>query len=264
MTNTQTTLASDPLFGLAGKTTLITAAGSGIGRATAELFAERGAHVIAVDMNRDRIEEVVQQIKKDGGSAEAHTVDLTNQAELDAFLTLVLDQHRVLDILYNHAGIAGPYGLDYDSGSYGEAFNLNVWVGAVTTQRLLPLLRSSSASSIIFTASQAGLVGVANLPVYSATKGAVIQYMKSIALMLAPEGIRANAICPGATDSRGMRASVGNTDVEAALEAIGKNIPMGRVAQPPDMASVALFLATDASRYVTGVAIAVDGGATAT
>ena len=166
-------------------------------------------------------------------------------------------------MLYNHVGITGPRQLDYDLASWTHAFIVNTWVSTFMTQQMLPLLRKSDSASIIFTASQAGIAGVPTLPIYASTKGAIIQFMKSVALLLAAEGIRANTICPGATDSEGMRAEFPPDQVQQGLAAIGQGIPIGRVAQPEEMSAVALFLASDASRYVTGAVIAVDGGATA-
>lgn len=247
---------------LTGKTALITAAASGMGRAGARLFAAHGAHVILADRNAEGIEAIVAEIKANGGSAEGHAVDLGNHQALDDFLAEVKSAHEVIDVLYNHVGIAGPNALDYDAASWTEAMTINAWVPMRTTQELLPLLRRSTAASIIFTASTAGLIGVATLPIYAATKGAVIQYMKSVALFLAPEGIRANAICPGATDTANMRAAVPEGMVEQAYAAIAAGIPLGRLGQPEDVAELALFLASDASRYMTGAVIPIDGGAT--
>ena len=142
-------------------------------------------------------------------------------------------------------------------------YAVNVWVPTAVTQRLVPLLRRSGAASIIFTASQAGISGTAALPVYSASKGAVIQFMKSVALLLAPDGIRANAICPGLTNTAGMRSAFQDSLIEETLAAFAKSVPLGRVAEPEDVATVALFLASDASRYMTGTVLPVDGGVTA-
>jgi 3-oxoacyl-[acyl-carrier protein] reductase len=140
---------------------------------------------------------------------------------------------------------------------------LNTWVPMYLTQQLLPLLRRSAAASIIFTASTAGMRGVAALPTYAATKGGVIQFMKSVAILLAAERIRANAICPGATDTAGMRAAHDDGTLEGSIEAVADRVPMGRLGHPDDMATVVLFLATDASKYTTGAVIPVDGGVTA-
>ncbi|MEV7086176.1 SDR family oxidoreductase [Streptomyces sp. NPDC093085] len=247
---------------LTGRTALITAGASGMGRAGARLFGAHGAHVILVDVNAAGALAVAAEIEANGGSAEAHGADLCDQADLDRFVTAVKSRHEVLDVLHNHAGVTGPRGLEFDVASWNACMTLNAWVPAYLTQQLLPLLRGSDAASIINTASTAGLRGVAGLPVYSATKGAVIQFTKATALLLAPEGIRVNAICPGGTDTAGMRAAFQEGAVDASLSAIAATVPLGRVGQPEDIAAVALFLASDASKYMTGTVIPVDGGAT--
>jgi 3-oxoacyl-[acyl-carrier protein] reductase len=140
---------------------------------------------------------------------------------------------------------------------------VNTWVPMYLTQQFLPLLRRSIAASIIYTSSTAGITGVADLPTYAASKGAVIQYMKAVALRLAPDGIRANAICPGATDTAAIRSDAAHGVVAIDLDQIAAGIPLRRLGQPEDIANVALFLASDASRYLTGAVIPVDGGATA-
>jgi 3-oxoacyl-[acyl-carrier protein] reductase len=253
---------TDDLFALTGRTALITAAASGMGRAAALLFAARGAHVIVVDVDGAGADEAVAEIGRGGGSAEAHAVDLSDQEALDAFLETVGATHDVIDVLYNHVGVTGPRELDFDVASWNACMTLNVWVPAYITQRVLPLLRRSQSASIIFTASTAGLVGTPGLPVYAATKGAVIQFMKSIAMLLAPEGIRVNAICPGGTDTKGMRAAIQDGTIDASLATIAATVPLGRLAEPEDIATVALFLATDAAKYMTGAVVPVDGGAT--
>jgi 3-oxoacyl-[acyl-carrier protein] reductase len=248
---------------LTGKTALITGGASGMGRAAARLFAAHGAHVIIGDVNAAGTETVVEEIKGKGGSVEGHAVDLADQPALEAFTATITANHEVLDVLYSHAGITGPTNLDYDFASWTRAFQVNTWVGAYLTQQFLPLLRRSAAASVIYTASTAGLSAAAPLPTYSATKGAVIMFMKAVAKLLASDGIRVNAICPGATDTASMRRDYDLGIVTVPLEVIASSVPLGRMAQPEDIADVALFLASDASRYMTGVAVPVDGGATA-
>ena len=126
-------------------------------------------------------------------------------------------------MLYNHVGITGPTRLDFDADAWDECMRINVWVPTAVTQRLVPLLRRSRSASIIFTSSQAGIAGTAALPVYAASKGAVIQFMKSVALLLAPDGIRANAICPGLTNTAGMRSAFQDGLIEETLSRLRQN-----------------------------------------
>ena len=140
---------------------------------------------------------------------------------------------------------------------------VNTWVPMYLTQQFLPLFRKSDGASIICTASTAALGGNPTLPTYAVSKGALVQFVRSAALSLAGEGIRINAICPGATDTASMRRDVDNGIVPGTMEQVASWVPMKRMAQPEDIADTALYLASNASRYVTGVWIPVDGGATA-
>ncbi|MFT4262574.1 MAG: SDR family NAD(P)-dependent oxidoreductase [Nocardioides sp.] len=251
--------STDPLFSVAGKVALITAAGSGMGRAATLLFAERGAHVIAVDVIADAVKEVVEEVVAAGGSAEAHTVDLTDIGQVETFIETILETHEVLDVLYNHAGLRGAVGMAYDAEDVLSTTTINLLTPMLLTKQLLPLLRRSESASLIYTASISGLGSSPHLMTYGATKAGVINYMKSIAVQLGPEGIRANGIAPGATRTAGM---VRNNSEEVRTR-IAEQIPLRRMGEPEEDAAVALFLASDASRYVTGVLIPVDGGLTA-
>lgn len=249
----------DPLFDVAGKTVLITAAASGMGRAAMLMFAARGAHVIAVDLVKAGVEAVVAEVVAAGGTADAFTVDLTDMTATNAFIDTVLANYDVLDVLYNHAGLRGPVALDYDEESILTNVTINLMVPMILTKRLLPLLRKSPAASIIYTASTAGHISSVGLITYGATKAGLLNYMRSMAVTLGPEGIRVNAISPGATMTVGMK----HNHSEEALAHISSFIPLRRLGEPEEDAAAALFLASAASSYVTGVVIVVDGGLTA-
>ena len=251
------------VLALEGRTALITGGASGMGRAASLLFAIHGAHVIIVDRNGPAAEGTVAEIVNNGGSGEAHEVELSDQLAVNSFVDHLLSDRDVLNVLYNHAGIPGPSGLDYESASWTECMIVNVWVPMLLTKRLLPLLRQTTNASIICTASTAGLTAVPQLPTYAASKAALIQFVKSIAVMLAPEGIRVNAICPGATDTPALRRDLSDGTLDTSLEAVAATVPMKRLGLPSDVANLALFLASDASSFLTGTAIPVDGGATA-
>lgn len=253
-------------FSLEGRTAIITGAASGMGRAAAVLFAARGAHVVVVDVDESLAQETVAEIEGGGGSGEACVLDLTDAAALEGFFEHVEANHKVVDVLYNHAGMPGPLALEFDAASWTQCLTLNLWVPMVTTQRLLPLLRRSPSASIIFTASVSGLIASPYRPTYAASKGGVVQFMKSLAAALGPEGIRANAICPGSTRTPLLAKDLGGGDDEmrSSLEELIQSVPLRRAGEPSEVAHVALFLASDASKYLTGVAIPVDGGLVAT
>ena len=246
---------------LSGRTALITGGASGMGRAASLLFAANGAHVVVVDRDRAAADSTVEEIRSAGGSAARHVLDLGDQSALAPWVeSLDLDR---LDVLFCHAGLPGPPGWRFDAESWNETMIVNVWAPMELTKLLLPRLRAAESASLIYTASTSGLRAVPGLLTYSASKGALIQFVRSLAVQLAPEGIRANAICPGATDTPALRRDIEDGTVGASLETIAKHIPMRRLGTVDDVAQLALFLASDASSYLTGLAIPIDGGATA-
>lgn len=253
------------IHSLRGKTAVVTAGASGMGRASAELLAGHGAHVIVVDIDEARAAQVADAIAARGGSAEAHAVDLLDEAAMSSLVDEIADGHERVDILFNNVGGPGPQGLDFGLTEWDRCMRLNVWASTAMTQKLLPHMRKAESGSIIFTSSTSGLVASPNSPVYATAKGAVIMFAKSLAVMLAPDRIRVNAICPGVTDTPMLPTFYGGTsldegDIRARVDSYVEAIPMGRVARPEEMAAVVLFLASNASSYLTGAAIPVDGG----
>jgi len=246
---------------LSGRTAVVTGGASGMGRAGAVLFAAHGAHVVVVDRDAGAAKDAVEEILVAGGSAEHHVLDLADQDALAPWADAL--DHDVVDVLFSHAGLPGPPGWRFDAASWNETMVVNVWAPMELTKQLLPRLRRADSASLIYTASTSGLRAVPGMPTYSASKAALIQFVRSLAVQLAPEGIRANAICPGATDTPALRRDIEDGTVRASLETIAQHIPMGRLGTVDDVAQVALFLASDASAYLTGLAIPIDGGATA-
>lgn len=246
---------------LSGRTALITGGASGMGRAASVLFAAQGAHVVIADRDAEATHDTAAEITAAGGSVEAHVVDVGDQIHLGEWADSL--EHEVIDVFFNHAGLPGPAGWKFDSDSWNETMIVNVWAPMELTKRLLPRFRAATNASLIYTSSTAGLRAVPGLFTYAASKGALIQFVKSLAVQLAPEGIRANAICPGATDTPALRRDIEDGVVRASLDQIAAHIPMRRVGTVDDVANTALFLASDASAYLTGLAIPIDGGTTA-
>lgn len=258
---------------LTGRTAVITAAGSGMGRESALAFAREGAHVILMEIDSHAVEAVAAEITAAGGSASTITIDLTDSEQLHAAFAEIGNRHESLEVLFNHAGRPGPYGVEFSEDDWDRAASLNLRTPVLMTQLALPLLRKADRGkgSIIFTSSVSGLVASPASPVYSAVKGGVVLFMKAIAVALGPEGIRANAICPGLADTPMLREFIAPRgtpaedetpeDREARIEKYARRfIPLGRPAQPSEIASAALFLASSQSSYITGVALPVDGG----
>jgi 3-oxoacyl-[acyl-carrier protein] reductase len=252
-------MASNDLLSLRGKTALITGGASGMGKAASTLFAAHGAHVVIADRNGELGAQTAAEIDASGGSADSFTLDVGEPDAVAAFVEAL--PYEVLDVFFNHAGLPGPPGFDFDVDSWTNAMMVNVWAPMELTKQLLPRLRRSPAASLIYTASTAGLRPVPHLLTYAASKAALIQFVKSLAILVAPEGMRANVICPGATDTPALRRDLSDGTLHTTLEAIASSIPMRRLGTPEDIANVALFLASDASAYVTGLAFPVEGGA---
>ena len=244
---------------LAGKTALVTAAGQGIGRATALAFAREGAKVIATDINAAALES----LQKECGC----TVDVLDVLNPDA-IKAAHAKHGEIDVLFNGAGFvhAGSV-LDCTEEEWDFAFNLNVRSQFRLIKTFLPGMLKKGKASIINVASVAGSIkGAPNRFVYGATKAAIIGLTKAVAQDVITTGVRCNAICPGTVESPSLRervsalaASTGKSLEEAEAMFVARQ-PMGRLGTAEEIAAAALYLASDESRFTTGTHIVVDGG----
>ena len=241
---------------LQGKTAFLTAAGQGIGRAVAEAFVREGARVIATDLN----ESLLATLQ----GATTMKLDALDPQAIQAAATA----HGPVDILFNGAGFvhAGTV-LDCSEADWDFAFNLNVRSQFRTIQAFLPGMLAKGSGSIINIASVAGSIkGAPNRFVYGATKAAVIGLTKSVAADFITKGIRCNAICPGTVESPSLRdriaaqaAASGQTTEQVEAAFIARQ-PMGRLGTPEEIALLAVYLASDESRFTTGTAQIIDGG----
>jgi len=251
---------------LEGKTALITASGSGMGRAAALRFAQEGATVLVADIKREAAEETVGAITSAGGKALPVVTDVGDLGALKAVADEVSRDFGALHVLYNHAGIPGAAGIDISAEDWDRAVNINMRSGFFLTAYLADALRRAGGASVIFTSSVTGMVGSPYSPLYSLTKGGLLALVRSLALHLAADKVRVNAICPGSVDTPMLPQFFSRTapeDLERQRAAFFAQIPLGRPSQPEEIAEVALFLASDESSYITGVALPVDGGYTA-
>ena len=246
-----------------GKVAIITGAASGIGKATAILFAQEGAKVVVADVMDKLGEETVKMIKESGGKAVFVHADVSRAEDVKNMVKTAVDTYGRLDIIFNNAGIEGATA---DTANYPEnvfdkviAINLKgVWLGI---KYAVPELLKNGGGSIINTSSVAGLVGFAGLSAYNATKGGIIQLTKTAALEYAKQNIRVNCIAPGVIETPMVeRALKGQPEAKAAFIQIE---PVGRFGKPEEIAKAALFLASDDSSFVTGTVLTVDGGLTA-
>ncbi len=250
---------------LKGKLAVITAGASGMGKAASLKFAKEGASVAIVDINEAAAKDVAGQIQAAGGTAFAIRADLTNAQECRGSIADAAEKLGGIDIFWAHAGIPGTDVVeDIDLADYELSMSLNVRSCYLTVGEAVKHIRKRGGGSVILTASISGIVGSQLSPLYSAGKFAVVGLCKSLALRYGPEQIRVNVICPGPVDTPmlpGFMSRAGDAAAVAETQQKFVNmIPLGRVAQPEDIANTALFLASDESAYITGVAIPVDGG----
>jgi len=245
---------------LDGKVALITGGGSGIGRATALLFAKEGAKVVVADYIAEGGEETVKMIKEAGGEASFVKADVSKAADVQRMIKVALDNYRQLDILYNNAGILGPMVPVHElaEADWDRVININLKGVYLGMHYGIPEMLKQGGGVIINTASVAGLVGFPGLPAYSATKGGIIQLTKVAALDYATHNIRVNCICPGVIWTPMVAGITG--DSEEAKAQFTRLEPVGRMGKPEEIAQAALFLACDESSFITGIALPVDGG----
>jgi 2-keto-3-deoxy-L-fuconate dehydrogenase len=238
---------------LQGKTCLVTAAGQGIGRATAIAMFQEGAHVIATDINDAALAEL------GGQGMEATRLDVLDPAAVRA----LRDRVGGVDVLFNCAGfVADGTILDCDEDQWQFSFDLNVRSMYRTIRAFLPGMVAKGAGSIINMSSVASSVlGVPDRFLYGTTKAAVIGLTKAVAADFIKQGIRCNAICPGTVDSPSLQERMrAKGDYEAARAAFVARQPLGRLGTPEEIAALAVYLASDEAAYTTGVAHIIDGG----
>jgi meso-butanediol dehydrogenase / (S,S)-butanediol dehydrogenase / diacetyl reductase len=252
---------------LQGKVALITGGISGIGEATAKLFAREGARVAITGRRAELGEAVVAQIKQAGGEATFIVADVIRAEDCRRSIGETMAAFGCIDILFNNAGIVTQGTLEETAeDEWVQTFDVNVKGTYLMTKLVLPIMRGQGGGVIVNNASDWGIVGGPHYAAYSASKGAVVLLTKTVALEVARDHIRVNAVCPGDTYVERWRIDEYRNpsgDFEAELKAMGEALPIGRVGTVDEIANAVLFLASDESSFMTGATLMVDGGNTA-
>jgi NAD(P)-dependent dehydrogenase (short-subunit alcohol dehydrogenase family) len=248
---------------LHNKTAIITGASSGIGQASALLFAREGARVVAVDQREDPA--LIAAISAAGGEAFFVQADVSRRADNERMIERCLERYGRLDILFCNAGINLPKLITAsDDDEIERLLAVNVTALIYAARAAIPQMIQQGGGAILITASKTGLVAQRDSPVYCATKGAAVMLAKALALDYATQHIRVNALCPGIIDTPMLRQFADSMpDPEAAWAEYSAAQPIGRLGTPDECAQAALWLASDDASFITGVALPVDGGFTA-
>ena len=245
---------------LDGKVALITGAGSGIGRASALAFAREGAKVAVADIVVEGGEETVRMVKEAGGEAFFIKVDVSNAADVEAMVNTVVDTYGRIDCAYNNAGIEGRLAStdEYPEDVFDKVIDINLTGVWLCMKYELPHMLKQGSGAIVNTASGAGLIGVAGMSAYVASKHGVVGLTKTAALEYAKSGIRVNAVCPGLIQTPMVERIT--ADQPQLGEALVAAEPVGRTGKPEEIAESVVWLSSDAASFVTGHAMSVDGG----
>ncbi|GAA6525853.1 3-oxoacyl-ACP reductase family protein [Intrasporangium sp. DVR] len=243
---------------LEGKIAIVTGAARGLGRGIAERLAAEGAVVVVTDVNAEGAQQAATEL---GGSAVGLGCDVSDQASVEAMVADVRDRFGRIDVLVNNAGWdkAAPF-LDLEQDLWPKIIGINLYGVLNTSKAVLPVMAEQGSGSVINISSDAGRVGSSGEAVYSAAKGGVIAFTKSIARELARKQVRVNVVCPGPSDTQLFAEFAG--DNQGLRDALTKAIPLRRLGQPDDVAGAVAYFASDDSVYVTGQTLSVSGGLT--
>jgi len=245
----------------AGKSIIVTGAGSGIGRAAAILFAAEGGRVIVADKT-EGADETVAMIAAAGGTAKAIRMDAGSEPDVIATIDLAVAEHGGLDILFANAGISGGMANIFDTTPelIAEVLRVNLIGPLLAIKHGAPRIAERGGGAIVLTASVAGIRSGAGSPAYSASKAGVINLAAVAAQQLSGSNVRVNALCPGLTETGMTKPTFDYAREAGKMDRVGRLNPLRRGAQPEELARAALFLASDDASYVNGQALAVDGG----
>ena len=246
-------------YGLGGKVCLITGGAQGIGEACARLFLEQGAKVVIVDIHNERGQSLASQLQQQGHEILFIASDIGNKIEVDAVIKQVIAQHGRLDVLVSNAGIfkAAPF-LEVSESDFDEVLRVNLKGAFLMGQAAARVMKDQGGGAIVHMSSVNGVLAIPEIASYNVSKGGLNQLTRAMALALADDGIRVNAVAPG-TIATELASKAVLTSEEARNKILGRT-PMKRLGDPSEVAHVVAFLASDAASYITGEVITVDGG----
>jgi NAD(P)-dependent dehydrogenase (short-subunit alcohol dehydrogenase family) len=247
---------------LQGKVAIITGAATGIGRATALLFAKEGASVVVADINEDDAQRTVADIEDKGGSARFVQTDVSEAEDVQALMERSAEEMGGIDVIVNNAGAQRSGAVtEFEESEWDLLMRVNPRSCFLGAKYGVPYLRERGGGSIVNVSSLAGLKGGPGMTAYSASKGAIIAFTRALAEELAPDNIRANSVCPGWIDTPFNEPAIEFMGGRAQQEEmVQQTVPLKRQGTPEEIAPGILYLASDASSYVTGQELVIDGG----
>ena len=252
---------------LKDKVAVVTGAASGVGRATAELFAREGARVVLADVDESGLAETLTSIRAAGREAHARRCDVSLEPEVAALMAFAVETYGGLDTVFNNAGIEQPVTPSHDVTEelFDRVISVNLKGTFFGCKHALPHLRARSVGTIVNNSSVSAFANVGGNVSYAASKGAIMSLTRVLALEYARENVRVNAVCPGVIDTGMNRRNLGLADdPEAVAERWLHATPMGRMGTPGEVAQTVLYLASSQSSFTTGVGLLIDGGRVAT
>ncbi len=254
---------TDAMFRLDGKPAIVVGAALGIGRAIAEIFGTAGAYVACLDVDEKGAADTAAHIAGSGGKAMSHRCDVTSEASIAEAVTAAVAAHGAPRVLVNGAAMREPTGtiVELSPADWNRAVAINFTGAYLMSRAVIPAMAKAGGGSIIHIASQMGRVGAPGRGVYCATKGALIQLAKVMAVDHAADNIRVNTLSPGAIETPRISFRAGSMEA-ARAHSVPKH-PIGRLGQPEEIARGALYLASDASSFMTGSDLLIDGAYTA-
>jgi len=254
----------DGMRGLRDKVVVVTGGAGGIGSALCRRFAEFGARTAIFDLNHEAADKLCEEIRRDGNSASAYGVDITDNRSIDAAVAAVKTEWGPIDVLVNNAGWDhGARFTDTEPDIWKKIISIN-FEGPLNMHRaVLPGMIERSSGRIVNISSDAGRVGSSGESVYSGCKGGIIAFSKTIAREVARRGINVNVVCPGPTNTALFRDFAGDGESAEKLKAaLTRAIPFGRLGEPEDLAGAVCFLSSDEAAFITGQVLSVSGGLT--